>query len=76
MALRFSKCQYPGICNGCAKVAKYSIRAGIHNLILCYDCSRELMNLICRGTEGDYQTVVINEMHMKEVSHDDIRTKG
>lgn len=76
MALKFSKCQHPGICNSCPKAAKYEIRAGIHNLILCYDCSRELMNLIRRGTEGDYQTVMIDEMHMKEVSHDDIRTKG
>lgn len=76
MALKFSKLPSPRICNSCPKVAKYEIRAGIHNLILCYDCSRELMNLICRGTEGDYQTVMMNEMHMKEVSHDDIRTKG
>lgn len=76
MALRFSKLPSPRICNSCSKVAKYEIRVGIHNLILCYDCSRELMNLIRRGAEGDYQTVMINEMHMKEVSHDDIRTKG
>lgn len=76
MALRFSKCQYPGICNSCPKTAKYYIQAGIHRLLLCYDCSCELINLIRRGTEGDYQTVMIDEMHMKEVSHDDIRTKG
>lgn len=76
MALKFSKCQHPGICNGCAKVAKYNIQAGIHRLQLCYDCSRELMNLVRIGTEGDYQTVMIDEMHMKEVSHDDIKTKG
>ena len=76
MALKFSKLPSPRICNGCAKVAKYEIRAGIHNLILCYDCSRELMDLIRIGTEGDYQAVMIDEMHMKEISHDDIRTKG
>lgn len=76
MALKFSKCQHPGICNSCPKTAKYYIQAGTHRLLLCYDCSRELMNLIRRGTEGNYQTVMIDEMHMKEVSHDDIRTKG
>lgn len=76
MALRFSKLPSPRICNSCPKVAKYEIRVGVHNLILCYDCSRALMNLIRRGTEGDYQTAMINEMHMKEVSYDDIRTKG
>lgn len=75
MALKFSKCQHPGICNSCPKVAKYSIQAGIHRLLLCYDCSRELMNLIRRGTEAQ-KAVMIDEMHMKEVSHDDIRTKG
>lgn len=60
MALRFSKLPSPRICNSCSKVAKYEIRAGIHNLILCYDCCRELMDLVRIGTEGDY----------KEVTHD------
>ena len=76
MALKFSKLPSPRICNSCPKVAKYSIQAGIHNLVLCYDCCRELIDLIRIGTEGDYQAVMIDEMHMKEVSHDDIRTKG
>ena len=70
MALRFSKAQYPGVCNNCAKVAKYYVQAGIHRLLLCYNCCRELMDLIRIGTEGDYKMVEIDEMHMKEVSHD------
>lgn len=69
MALRFSKLPSPRICNNCSKVAKYQIVAGIHNLLLCYDCSRELMNLVRIGTEGDYSVVEIDEMHMQEVSH-------
>ena len=73
MALRFSKLPTPRICNSCSKVAKYQFTAGIHNLILCYDCCRELMNLIRIGTEGDYKVVEIDEMHMQEVSHDDSR---
>lgn len=68
--LRFSKLPSVRICNGCAKVAKYSVQAGTHTLILCYDCCRELMNLIRIGTEGDYEVVETDEMHMQEVSHD------
>lgn len=70
MALRFSKLESPRICNSCSKVAKYEVRAGIHTIVLCYDCCRELMNLIRVGTEGDYKVVQIDEMHMQEVSHD------
>lgn len=70
MALRFSKLSSPRICNSCSKVAKYEVRAGIHNLILCYDCCREMMDLIRVGTEGDYNAVMVDEMHMQEVSHD------
>lgn len=66
--LRFSKLPSVRICNNCAKVAKYEVRAGIHNLVLCYDCCREIMNLIRIGTEGDYKMVEYD--HMKEVSHD------
>ena len=65
--LRFSKLPSVRICNNCAKVATYELRAGIHNLILCYDCCRELANLIKIGTEGNYQMVEYD--HMKEVSH-------
>lgn len=60
MALRFSKLLSPRICNSCSKVAKYEIRAGIHSIVVCYDCCREIMNLVRIGTEGDY----------KEVTHD------
>ena len=70
MALRFSKLPLPRICNSCSKVAKYQITAGIHDLILCYDCSHELMDLVRIGTGGDYRVVQIDEMHMQEVSHD------
>lgn len=70
MALKFSKTQYPGICNSCSKVAKYYVQAGIHRLLLCYDCCRELMDLIRIGTEGNYNAVMVDEMHMQEVSHD------
>ena len=68
MALRFSKLPSVRICNNCAKVAKYEIRAGIHVIILCYECARELIGLVKTGTEGDYQMVEYD--HMKEVSHD------
>lgn len=70
MALRFSKLPSPRICNSCSKVAKYQVTAGIHSIVLCYDCCREIMNLIRVGTEGDYQMVEMDELHMKEVSHD------
>lgn len=70
MALKFSKLPTPRICNSCSKVAKYSVQAGIHTIVLCYDCCREMMNLIRVGTEGDYKAVMIDEMHMQEVSHD------
>lgn len=69
MALRFSKLQSPRICNNCAKVAKYELRAGIHVMVLCYDCCREMMSLIKIGTEGDYKMVECDELHMQEVSH-------
>lgn len=68
--LRFSRLETVRICNNCAKVAVYEARAGIHNLILCYDCCRELANLIKTGTECvDIRMVEVDEMHMKEVSH-------
>ena len=67
--LRFSKLPTVRICNNCAKVAVYEVRAGIHNLILCYDCCRQLMDLIRMGTEGDYKMVECDELHMQEVSH-------
>lgn len=70
MALKFSKLPSPRICNNCSKVAKYSIQAGIHTIVVCYDCCRELMDLIRIGTEGDYKVVMTDEMHMQEVSHD------
>lgn len=66
--LRFSRLRQPRICNNCAKVAKYELAAGVHNLILCYDCCRQLADLIKVGTEGNYQMVEYD--HMKEVSHD------
>lgn len=66
--LRFSKLSSPRICNSCSKVAVYELAAGIHNLILCYDCCRQLADLIRVGTEGDYRMVEYD--HMKEVSHD------
>lgn len=65
--LRFSKLQSPRICNNCAKVAKYELRAGIHNLILCYDCAHELMLMMRVMTEPE---MGVNEQHMQEVSHD------
>lgn len=70
MALKFSKLPSPRICNSCSKVAKYSVQAGIHTIVLCYGCCRQLMDLIRMGTEGGYKAVMIDEMHMQEVSHD------
>lgn len=72
--LRFSRLETARICNNCTHVAKYEIRAGIHNLILCSNCAKELQSLIKTGTEGDYKMVGYD--HMKEVSHDDTRTKN
>lgn len=51
MALKFSKCQYPGICNSCSKKAEYYVQAGCNRLLLCHDCSRELRDLIRIDTE-------------------------
>lgn len=73
--LRFSKLPVSRICNCCAGVAKYEIRAGIHNLILCSNCTKEIQGLIKTGTECEDVDMVEYD-HMKEVSHDDIRTKG
>lgn len=67
MALKFSKLPSPRICNSCSKVAKYEIRAGIHNLILCYDCCREMMDMI---RIDEQKASMVDEMHMQEVSHD------
>lgn len=66
-ALRFSKCQYPGICNSCAKRAEYIITAGIHTIKLCGTCARELRQQIVVATAVQ---VDVNTDHMKEVSHD------
>ena len=77
MALRFSKCQYPGICDSCPKVAKYYVQAGIHRLLLCRDCAITLSIEIHKQVETDRDEVErINSDHMKEVSHDDIRTES
>lgn len=69
MALKFSKLPSPRICNSCSKVAKYQIVAGIHSIVVCYDCCRELMSLVHSGIEcADIKMVEYD--HMQEVSHD------
>lgn len=52
MALKFSKCQYPGICNNCSKKAEYYVQAGCNRLLLCHDCSRKLRDLIHTTVKG------------------------
>lgn len=68
MALRFSRLKQPRICNCCAKVAIFELAAGVHNLILCKDCTQRLGTLIEIGTDGHMEKV--NHDHMQEVSHD------
>ena len=69
MGLRFSKLETARICNSCASVAKYELRAGVHNLILCPNCVKELQGLIKTGTEcADIKIVEYD--HMQEVSHE------
>lgn len=71
MALRFSKTQYPGICNSCARACEYIVTAGIHSLKLCRDCAITLSVEIRKQIEVDRDEVErVNYNHMQEVSHD------
>lgn len=65
--LRFSRLKTPRICNCCAKVANYELAAGIHNLVLCKDCTLRLGTLIEMGTDGHMDTAEYD--HMQEVRH-------
>ena len=37
-----TKTKFPGICNACGRKCEYQIRCGIHTIMLCGSCLKQL----------------------------------